>query len=102
MAAVSSWRRLKPPEPTTTFASLSCRAVVPKLNGGVERAHRTHREELYECCWTEPPVTGYQPALAEWITVCNTIRPHQALDYQTPAAWLAQWRAAHPPQEIAS
>jgi transposase InsO family protein len=51
---------------------------------------------------TEPTVTGYQPALAEWITVYNTIRPHQALDYQTPAAWLAQWQAAHAPQETAS
>lgn len=65
----------------------------PKLNGGVERAHRTHREEFYECCWAEPTVTGYRPALDAWMTEYNTVRPHQALDYQTPAAWLANWNA---------
>ena len=67
----------------------------PKLNGGVERAHRTHREEFYECCWAEPTVAGYQPALADWIEEYNTVRPHQALGYQTPAAWLAHWNATH-------
>ena len=67
----------------------------PKLNGGVERAHRTHREEFYECCWAEPTVAGYRPALAAWIEHYNTVRPHQALGYLTPAAWLAQWNAEH-------
>jgi putative transposase len=67
----------------------------PKLNGGVERAHRTHREEFYECCWAEPTVAGYRPALAEWIATYNTVRPHQALGYLTPVAWLAKYSATH-------
>lgn len=65
----------------------------PKLNGGVERAHRTHREEFYECSWVEPTVAGYRPALADWLDLYNTVRPHQALGYQTPAAWLEHWNA---------
>lgn len=71
----------------------------PKLNGGVERAHRTHREEFYECCWVEPTVAGYRPALSEWIRYYNEVRPHQALGYQTPAEWFAHWSADHDAQK---
>lgn len=71
----------------------------PKLNGGVERAHRTHREEFYECAWVEPTVTGYRPALNDWIRYYNEVRPHQALRYQTPAEWLASWSADHDAQK---
>lgn len=71
----------------------------PKLNGGVERAHRTHREEFYECVWVDATVAGYAPALAEWILEYNTARPHQALGYATPAEWLANWFAHHDAQK---
>lgn len=57
----------------------------PKLNGGVERTHRTRREEFYECCWFEPTVAGYRPALDAWIEQYNAVRPYQATGYQTPA-----------------
>lgn len=71
----------------------------PKLNGGVERAHRTHREEFYECVWGDATVAGYAPALAQWMTYYNQVRPHQALGYQTPAEWLADWATHHDPQK---
>jgi transposase InsO family protein len=61
----------------------------PKLNGGVERANRTHTEEFYEITDAEATLADLQPALLAWETVYNTIRPHQALGYLTPAEYLA-------------
>jgi transposase InsO family protein len=61
----------------------------PKLNGGVERANRTHTEEFYELTDAEPTLAGLRPALLAWEAVYNTIRPHQALGYLTPAEYLA-------------
>jgi transposase InsO family protein len=61
----------------------------PKLNGGVERANRTHTEEFYEVTDAEPTLAGLRPALLAWEAVYNTIRPHQALGYLTPAEYLA-------------
>ena len=60
----------------------------PKLNGAVERANRTHTEEFYEvthCSWTTKELNQ---ELLQWETVYNTIRPHQALGYQTPLQFL--------------
>ncbi|HET8686107.1 MAG TPA: integrase core domain-containing protein, partial [Methanosarcina sp.] len=56
----------------------------PKLNGCVERAHRTHTEEFYEvndCPWTVPELNK---ELSYWNYIYNCIRPHQALGYKTP------------------
>ena len=64
----------------------------PKLNGGVERANRTHTEEFYECSSAPPTVAALGVALRQWEVVFNTVRPHQALDYRTPAQFLAHWR----------
>jgi transposase InsO family protein len=60
----------------------------PKLNGCVERAHRTHTEEfyeVYECSWN---VTELNPELRHWENVYNCVRPHQALHYKTPLKFL--------------
>lgn len=65
----------------------------PKLNGGVERANRTHTEEFYECSSAEPTVRELGAALRHWEAVYNTVRPHRALGYRTPAQFLDQWRA---------
>jgi putative transposase len=61
----------------------------PKLHGAVERANRTHTEEFYEVTTAEPELESFQVELRAWETVYNTIRPHQALGYLTPAEYLA-------------
>jgi len=61
----------------------------PKLHGAVERANRTHTEEFYEVTTAEPELASFQVELRAWETVYNTIRPHQALGYLTPAEYLA-------------
>lgn len=60
----------------------------PKLNGRVERSHRTHEEEFYQCYDGDLRLTELRPALRAHEDVYNTIRPHQALAYATPWAWL--------------
>jgi transposase InsO family protein len=61
----------------------------PKLHGSVERANRTHTEEFYEVTDAPAELEALAIALAAWETVYNTIRPHQALGYLTPAEFLA-------------
>jgi transposase InsO family protein len=65
----------------------------PKLHGAVERANRTHTEEFYECSTAEPTLTALGAELRAWETVYNTVRPHQALGYLTPAEYLASLEA---------
>ena len=53
----------------------------------VRRTERLTRErELTDAGAT---LASLQPALLEWETVYNTVRPHQALGYLTPAEFLA-------------
>ena len=61
----------------------------PKLHGSVERANRTHTEEFYEVTDVELVPDAIRPALLDWERTYNTIRPHQALGYLTPAEYLA-------------
>jgi transposase InsO family protein len=65
----------------------------PKLNGHVERAHRTHNEEFYEIAPTDWSLPQLNRQLRNWETIYNTVRPHQALDYLTPQQFLTQWRS---------
>jgi putative transposase len=60
----------------------------PKLNGAVERANRTHTEEFYEITDSTFDLADLRHKLLEWEETCNTIRPHQALNYLTPAEHL--------------
>ena len=62
----------------------------PKLNGHVERAQRTHREEFYR--WVELPHSLWEinKMLRTWEEVHNCHRPHQALHYKTPKAFYQQ------------
>jgi len=62
----------------------------PKLNGGVERAHRTHTEEFYEVTDSSFELDELRQELLEWEKTYNTIRPHQALGYLTPLGSLQQ------------
>lgn len=62
----------------------------PKLNGHVERAHRTHAEEFYEVTDSDFDIKSLSTALLHWEMIYNTIRPHQALCYLTPHQYLMQ------------
>jgi len=61
----------------------------PKLHGAVERANRTHTEEFYEVTDAILEPDAIRDALLDWERTYNTIRPHQALGYLTPAEYLA-------------
>jgi len=62
----------------------------PKLNGHVERAHRTHTEEFYEVADFPLEISSLNQALLAWEHTYNTLRPHQALDWRTPQEYLTQ------------
>ena len=64
----------------------------PKLNGCVERAHRTHTEEFYEVTDFSLEVATLNRELKAWEHTYNTIRPHQALGYLTPLQFVTQWQ----------
>lgn len=67
----------------------------PKLNGGVERANRTHTEEFYELTDSDFELADIRTKLLEWEGICNTYRPNQALKYLTPAEFLLQLNIEH-------
>lgn len=60
----------------------------PKLNGGVERAHRTHTEEFYEVTDSDFSLNDLRHKLLQWELRYNTVRPHQSLQYLTPYEFL--------------
>ena len=60
----------------------------PKLNGHVERSHRTHHEEFYQVIPEHWNVAQLNPQLRRWEHIYNTVRPHQALRYLTPLEFL--------------
>ena len=62
----------------------------PKRNGHLERANRTHTEEFYAITPTHFALAPLNAELRAWEPTYNTIRPHQALGYLTPAEFLAQ------------
>lgn len=63
----------------------------PQLQGHVERAQRTHREEFYEVWPVQPDLTEHREQLQAWAAVYNTIRPHQHLGYLTPLEFCARY-----------
>ena len=69
----------------------------PKLNGHVERAHRTHAEEFYEVADLSWTVTEVNRQALAWEQVYNTVRPHQALGYKTPQQFLEEFALARSP-----
>ena len=58
----------------------------PKLNGHVERGHRTHHEEFYQVIDADWTVERLNQQLLAWETVYNTIRPHQGSGMPDPGA----------------
>ena len=65
----------------------------PQLNGAVERANRTHTEEFYEVTPCSLQLSALNRELQHWEQIYNSVRPHQALNYQTPSEFIASWRA---------
>lgn len=74
----------------------------PKLNGGVERANRTHRDEFYACSPMRPSVSQLSPLLQSWERTYNTVRPHQALQYLTPLEFLQRYHPQTIQREVLS
>lgn len=72
----------------------------PKLNGRVERANRTFREEFYDCSNAPPTVAGFRADLLTWEHTYNHIRPHEALGYLTPAQFLANFNSNHHQEDL--
>jgi transposase InsO family protein len=66
----------------------------------VERANRTHREEFYEVEDIALELEGHHRQLEEWDKTYNYIRPHQSLDYLTPAEYYQGWFKAHPQSSV--
>lgn len=64
----------------------------PKLNGCVERANRTHTEEFYEVNDFSFDIKELNQQLLVWETTCNTVRPHQGLNYLTPLEYVNIWK----------
>jgi transposase InsO family protein len=72
----------------------------PKLNGRVERANRTFKDEFYDCSSALPTVRDFAADLLRWEYTYNHIRPHQALGYLTPAEFLTNFNATHPQEDL--
>jgi len=60
----------------------------PKLNGCVERAQRTHKEEFYQMLDPPDSLAELRRLLLAHELCYNTVRPHQALGQLTPQQWL--------------
>lgn len=72
----------------------------PKLNGRVERANRTYREEFYDQTNDPPTIGGLTPGLRRAEQIYNHLRPHQALAFLTPAQYLAANFAINPKEVL--
>ena len=72
----------------------------PKLQGYVESANKTHRVEFYEVEDIALSMEEHNKQLEAWDRTCNTIRPHQSLDYQTPAEYYQAWLKLHPQSAV--
>jgi putative transposase len=67
----------------------------PRLNGQVERAHRTHQEEFYDLQEIPEAISDHRALLRRWEEIYNSVRPHQALGYLTPNEYLERWQGIH-------
>ncbi|GAB6077294.1 hypothetical protein JCM12825_21720 [Desulfurobacterium crinifex] len=57
----------------------------PKTNAHVERFIQTTENELWMIEGTEPTLEEMNKKLFEYLKVYNFLRPHQSLNYKTPA-----------------
>jgi transposase InsO family protein len=68
----------------------------PKLQAYVESANNTHRREFYEVEDIALGLEEHNRQLEDWDKTYNYIRPHQSLDYLTPAKYYQGWLKSHP------
>lgn len=65
------------------------RVKTPKDNAVLERFNRTIQEEFVELIDIDlEDIHEVNTRLTDWLIEYNSIRPHQALDYQTPLAYI--------------
>jgi len=72
----------------------------PKLQAYVESANNTHRREFYEVEDIALGLEEHNKQLEQWDKTYNTIRPHQSLDYLTPAKYYQGWLKSHPQPRV--
>ena len=70
----------------------------PKLNGCVERAHRTHVEEFYQVYADDWEIPVMNQVLQEWERIYNQVRPHHSLDNLTPKEYIQSHYPQFAPQ----
>lgn len=63
----------------------------PKLNGRVERAHRTHLDEFYAVHEPNGDLKDLNRELRKWEWIYNNIRPHRALDNLSPRKYIERY-----------
>lgn len=74
----------------------------PELNGHIERANRTSREEFYEVQDLDLRVDGLNHQLERFADEYNYIRPHQALGYLTPYELCCRKKQSRKPREAST
>lgn len=69
----------------------------PKQNTYVEISHGADEREFYQQgnVWNDPKTMAEK--LADWERIWNEVRPHAALNYLTPAAYLERWKEGRLP-----
>ena len=68
----------------------------PQGNGRIERSFRTDEDEFYQVEELPSDAAALEAALLQWNYVYETVRPHQALEYQTPEQFYQAWLTKHP------
>ncbi len=63
------------------------RPKTPKDKAHLERFNRTLKDEFLRQGNFHPDPKIFNPKLTEWLIEYNSVRPHQALGYQTPLAF---------------
>ena len=62
----------------------------PQMNSRVEYVHGTCRNEFYACEPISPHLDQARKQFSQWQDVYNSVRPHQALDMNTPIEYIEQ------------
>lgn len=69
----------------------------PKENTYVEISHGADEREFYQQGNVYSDIEIMRMKLKEWMRIWNEVRPHQALDYLTPKAYIQKWQGGRLP-----